>query len=70
MSRLQPHMKNQNTKKQTATNPPITTPSRLFFALIRPIKLLIPGTWLAASITRLFTLASVSRCVANASLVA
>ena len=60
-------MKNQSNKKHTAINPPIIIPSLLFLAEILPISVLIPGTWLAASVMRRLMLASVSRCSAKLS---
>ena len=45
-------------------------PSLLFFAPILPIKLLIPGTWLAAPTILLLMLASVSLCIRKLSFTA
>ena len=49
---------------------PSIIPSLLFFAPIRPINPLIPGTCAAAPTILLFTLASVSLCLPNPSLIA
>lgn len=47
--------------KQNAIKPPIIIPSLRFRADILPMIVLIPGTWLAASVMRRLMLASVSR---------
>lgn len=59
--------KNQNIKKQNAMNEPMIIPSRLFLADILVIRVLIPGTWLAARVIRRLMCASRSRWDANES---
>ena len=56
--------------KHAAMKHPIMMPSLLFFAEILPIKVLIPGTWLAAMVILRLMLDSVSRCRTKLSLTA
>lgn len=64
------HRKYNNARKQKAINTARMIPSLLFFAPIRPIKLLMPGTWLATPTTLRLILAKVSLCAPKLSLTA
>jgi hypothetical protein len=68
---LSRHYQNHNSiRKQKAIKLPNIMPSLLFFVPIRAIKLLMPGTWLAALTILLLTLANVSLCILKFSLTA
>lgn len=62
--------KKKKNMKQKAMKPPMMTPSRRLRAEILPMRVLRPGTWLAARVMRRLMLARVSRWAAKFSLVA
>jgi hypothetical protein len=56
------YLNHNSIKQQNAMKLPSMMPSLLFFDPIRPIRLLIPGTWLAAPTILRLMFASVSLC--------
>ncbi|KAH4001941.1 hypothetical protein HBH98_173050 [Parastagonospora nodorum] len=56
------HLNHSSMRKQKAMKLARMIPSLLFFDPIRPMRLLMPGTWLAAPTILLLMFASVSRC--------